>query len=470
MTSSQQKESLASTKLKIIVSNTKSRIFGKIPIDAYTQIDKCTSFQMPNYWFTTAYKLHNWDGSHRLLQRPYNIFPTGLLKRVVKALNANAVDVEIEHREENPFKGQKRVPELENIELRDYQKESVCLGLEKSRGIFDLPTGSGKSAVGAAIIKALDLKTLWLTHRKELFKQSQDFLKLYLLKQKIGLVGEGIFEPRKITVGMVPTLYSRIDHEEVKALLASIQVLILDECHRSASQTWYKLSQSIPAYFRIGLSGTPLMRGDNKNLLIIATTGEVLYRMKSAKLTERGLLKETTITFAASGEPSYDAVYDFGVVKNVERNKQVLKYTKRFLKEGRSVLILVRKIEHGNLLYELLTQNQVKTQFIYGDTDKRHRQAYLRQFKQKKLKTLIASTILDEGVDIQGVHGLILAGAGASRIKALQRVGRGMRKDERNDLQVVDFADMTHRFLKKHSLERLQVYKQEGFEIRKERD
>ena len=62
-------------------------------------------------------------------------------------------------------------------------------------------------------------------------------------------------------------------------------------------------------------------------------------------------------------------------------------------------------------------------------------------------------------MDIPNIDVLIFASGGNSYIRAIQRVGRGLRlHDSKDKLIVVDFSDRTNRYLAKHSLERIRTY------------
>ena len=79
---------------------------------------------------------------------------------------------------------------------------------------------------------------------------------------------------------------------------------------------------------------------------------------------------------------------------------------------------------------------------------------------------LIASPIFGEGADIPSVRALIVADGGQSAANVLQKIGRGLRRKALdNRLDVIDFADMTHKWLTRHSQERLSLYLNEGFEV-----
>ena len=78
----------------------------------------------------------------------------------------------------------------------------------------------------------------------------------------------------------------------------------------------------------------------------------------------------------------------------------------------------------------------------------------------------IATPIFDEGIDVPAIDVVVLAGAGKSHIKLLQRIGRGLRKKEGEDntLVIHDFIDDTNKYLFKHSKARVAVYKDEKFD------
>ena len=68
----------------------------------------------------------------------------------------------------------------------------------------------------------------------------------------------------------------------------------------------------------------------------------------------------------------------------------------------------------------------------------------------------ISTNSLD--VDVPTIDALLCVGSKKSRIKTMQRLGRGLRGKK---LIVVEFANFTHDYLLKHSLMRLKDYKNE---------
>jgi len=132
------------------------------------------------------------------------------------------------------------------------------------------------------------------------------------------------------------------------------------------------------------------------------------------------------------------------------------------VKAGKQVLVLTEKIKHGKALKEKIAEGGTPTRFISGRDKTDVRKAALGAFKAGRLRCLVATTILDEGVDVPCIDVLILAAGGKAKTRLLQRVGRGLRQGEdKESLLVIDFANFTHKWLLKHSLARLQLYKAE---------
>ena len=122
---------------------------------------------------------------------------------------------------------------------------------------------------------------------------------------------------------------------------------------------------------------------------------------------------------------------------------------------------MIKKIRQGIILEEYI-ENSV---FLYGGTDIAIREQAVKDFEAGKDIVLIASTIFDEGISINEIRNLIIAGGGASPIKAIQRLGRSLRiTDIKKTVNVYDFMDKTNNILERHSKRRLKCYKEEGFE------
>lgn len=244
--------------------------------------------------------------------------------------------------------------------------------------------------------------------------------------------------------------------------------LLTHNCHHAGSETWYDVCTACPANYRYGLSGTPMDRTDGANLRLLATIGPVIVDIPNKFLVENGISAKTYVIFSKITAPvlpkklAYASAYKQGVVDNPNALNLIVEWTKVFQEVGLSTLILCEQIEHGKAIDQALWTATgdvfIPHLFIHGEEATEVRANALKDFGERKLPVLVASTILDEGVDVPTIDALILAGSRKSRIKTMQRLGRGLRGSK---LIAVEFANFTNDYLLKHSLERWEDYKKE---------
>ena len=446
-------------------------------------VDEATRFRKSGYRHATAYKNRVWDGYTRLFSKAKNAFPTGLLDRVIKYYKKQYPNFKYNITDHRDFLPSKSVPKVQDIPLagvtlRSHQVKAGNAMLRKKHGVLWSATNSGKTEVAIAVIKALDEPTLFLVKGKDLVLQTYERFKKRLGGEEVGIVMSSKWDIKKFTVASADTLARRFKptkvtpksvaaKHKVEELLTSVRVVVIDECHTLASDGLFSIVRYCTAPYRYGLSGTPFKRGDKQDLKLIALTGEVCYKVTNKEMIQDGVSVPTHITFMDIDQPAlpvgidYPTAYEDGIVHNIHRNRIITDAALKYCEQGKQVLIIVKKIDHGHLLSDLLTASGefVPHTFIHGSVETDVRSDALEDFKTGITKVLIASSILDQGVDIPNINVLIFASGGSSYIRAIQRVGRGLRMhDSKDKLIVVDFSDRTNKYLAKHSVERIKTY------------
>ncbi|AAY52892.1 DNA helicase [Listeria phage A511] len=543
--------------------------------------------KVDGFFFSPAYKSGHWDGIQDFYDFKTNTFPTGLLPQVQEILGAMQNDAvfqfEIIDDRPDPFL---TVEDLDSeitligddggdIQLRDYQYDSVKSIIENYSGIINIATNGGKTEIASGIIQQIlphlesGERIAFFTHSSSIFNQSIDRIEKRL-GIKVGRLGNGKKDIRQVTFVMIPTLTAflkdpevglKLTHkervikklakevvprftmqknhrkllniyiennrpknkveEDIKArledllyscgtdsevlmglkgfnaeyekiiekknkklydknkqareFLSSVSVMIADEAHHTSSETWYNSLMSCDnAMYRVALTGS--IDKENKMLWqrMQGVFGQITARTSNETLITLGHSAKPTIKIFPIKAPTdienvdnYATAYEKGIVENDYRNLLIAKLAKMWYDKDKGVLIIVNRIEHGNRLSELLESLEVSHYFIHGDLDIDLREQQLQNMRDGKLKVMISTSIVDEGVDISGIDALILGAGGKSLRQTLQRVGRALRKKKQgeNTCQVFDFKDMTHRFLLSHSDQRRQIYVDENFEI-----
>jgi len=447
-----------------------SKLSGEFPLAA---VREATSYAVEGAQFSKQYRKGLWDGRKHLFKTATGAFPTGLLDLVTHVLDVAEVQYQvIDHR--RPLAPQGRIYDLVGVKMEgkyDYQLDAAKTAVAKKQGILRIATNGGKTEIACAITKYLGLPTLFMVTTRELLYQARErFMKrLGVTEAEVGIVGDGHWQPGSwVTVATVDTLESRFERQECQDLLKSAEVLFVDECHHAGSETWYDVCIACPANYRYGLSGTPMDRTDGANLRLLAAIGPIIVDIPNKFLVDRGISAKTHIIFSKVTAPvlpkklAYASAYKQGVVANPNALSLIVDWTKAFHEAGLSTLILCEQIEHGKIIDSALWTATggifIPHLFIHGEEDTYIRTEALKDFGERRLPVLIASTILDEGVDVPTIDALILAGSRKSRIKTMQRLGRGLRG---NKLIAVEFANFTHDHLLRHSLQRYEDYKKE---------
>ncbi|WNO29840.1 recombination helicase [Bacillus phage SDFMU_Pbc] len=266
-------------------------------------------------------------------------------------------------------------------------------------------------------------------------------------------------------------------YKETLEFLESVKVLIADEVHHAKASTWYEsFSMCENAIYRVGLTGTVDPKDKLGHQRLLAIFDRIIVKVSNEFLIKSGVSSTPTIRIVPITEPrnielvdNFMEAYKLGIVQNEYRNKAIVDLAVAYRKRRPGgILISVKEIDHGETLLELLRDRGLDVEFINGGSEVEHRAGQLQRFSQGKLPILIASTIIDEGVDMKSIGCMILAAGGKSMRQQLQRIGRGLRLNgiDGNSVMVFDFKDQTNQYLLNHSKERKKIFLEEKFDVK----
>lgn len=430
------------------------------------KVKQALKVRAPGYQYTKLYKMKKWDGRVSLLRN--RSIPTGLVPQAAKSIAGFFSSLVVVDDRSIKVPSFKRT----TVKLREYQKEAVSSVWDKQefgtwwpRGVIHAATGSGKTEMAMAMIEMIDVPTLFVVHLKSLLHQTKERFDFHGLS--CGVVGDGEFNPAKVTIATVQTLWSNIKRGNT-AWMEPFEMVIFDEAHLVAANLdkgniFTAVGERLPnAYARIGLTATPFMKDEYSNMLLLGATGDVLYSKTNRELIDEGWLAEAAVDmyevpYNKYIPNSWPDAYDAGVVLNRERNSAIVRMINEY---PPPILVLVQRIGHGELL------ETPDAPFVWGRDKVEERKEAVAKLQAGEIRALIASTIFDEGIDIPQIRTIILAGGGKSVVKGLQRLGRGLRLSEGKDkVHVVDFYDRSTRWLKNHSNQRKRLWLEQGFKV-----
>jgi len=490
------------------VSNTSITIEGDLPKPIADEIRSKMSYVVPGHKFMPRYKQDQviakfegreaWDGTKTvaLWNRGSLHFPCGLYSYCKEVLTNHQlpysiIDERLAARKSSGWS-------IEGLQLRDYQQTVVDRALKVERGVMKAATGSGKTEMVTQIISDIRaFPAMFYVTSCDLLMQAHDRLSSYIRYNgqpvKIGKIGAGCCDLQPITVATVQscemaisgsytknkyddcsltdkTKFEDSQKKQIVDLVRQSQLVFLDECqHTSAETIQTILNNSYSARFRFGGSASP-WRDDGLDILIEAAFGRRFCDISASFLIDNGWLIEPTIIFNHFDQnlgpaETWAAHYSKYVVNNEVRNRWIAERALYHVERGRPVIILVKHVPHAENISELMN-HKCEILTSSGDPAKtpKNRKKYLDQMRNRELMCIIATSLLDEGVDVPAASVGIFAGGGKSSTRELQRVGRFIRKDpndpNKTNAYIEEFYDHT-RFLSHHTKARLKILQTE---------
>lgn len=393
---------------------------------------------------------------HQLYTHLYKkgVFPTGLLPLVKEILEHHGMPCELVDLRKQPEKNKVKYVLKESFPpMRYYQKESAKMAADYGRGIIVAPTGTGKTLTMCRMIWELGVKTLIITPSKAITDNMVDALIKHFGKGQVAKLNTKSKKISNINVCNIQALV------KVPAkLITEVDAVFIDEFHHAAAETYQEvnLNHLKNTYYRIGVTATNF-RNDGSDLALEAVLSEVLYEYSIAQAIKDGFLVKPEFQIIDNKSPiidgNYQREYKDCLVNNVDRNALIAGLTGKHKSD--SVIVLVQQVEHGELLKKLIPG----AEFIHGQEKDSDRQRMMENFRKGKIKCLIGTSVIGEGVDLPIANVLIMAGGGKSRSQIMQNVGRVLRPfANKTSALVYDFADEGTQYLSEHSRLRREIY------------
>jgi superfamily II DNA or RNA helicase len=311
-------------------------------------------------------------------------------------------------------------------------------------------------------------KKLWLCHTRTLLKQAASDFHSYGLtgvsictEGEVDLSGDIVLATRQTFINIDPDEYADL-----------FDIVIIDEVHHIPDEyaEYSRILNNLLAPVRGGVTAT-YPGGRAARLAIEGFVGRVVGEFSIEEAIEKGILAKPNIKVIRTKMytdikelKKYKDVVDQGIIHNEDRNELIVRAAGEYMKQGKSVLILVNLIDHGENLLDIAKELGLNIIFIQGATDSTKRESLRHALHRKEILGVIATAVWKEGVNIPSLDVILLAHIGKKELTVLQAVGRGMRSTEtKTTVTIVDIFDPSHFHLIKHFGYRLSYYCERGW-------
>ena len=353
------------------------------------------------------------------------------------------------------------------MELRLYQSKALNAWRRgELRGMVVLPTGAGKTAIAVRAIERVGRSTLVVVPTLALVKQWYSILSdSFNASVPIGLLGGGYHEVTPLTVTTYDSAYIHAERYGDRFAL-----VVYDEVHHLPAEKYAVIPKMLLAPYSLGLTATP-ERSDGRHELLSELVGPVVYRRSPEDLAGTYLapydVVHIPIELTAAERVEYaeaDAAYrDFLgkhhlSVRSPEDWQRFIMVASTSHSGGREALLAARRRREiqasaerkGATLESLLKSHWQDRTIVFTksveevyalserflvpgityETSAKERKEILDRFREGRYRAIIASDVLNEGVDVPEANVAVILAGSASHREYVQRLGRVLRPRE----------------------------------------
>lgn len=344
---------------------------------------------------------------------------------------------------------------------------------QTNRSAVIMPTGCGKSFVALQLMQDnSENRLLMLVPSKTIKDQMYEYICRYIGNQETnGLSNRRIKEMAKdlmpnVSITLYQTL-SRMPDEILKKLNPSF--IVMDELHRTGAESWGakvdELIEMYPDAKILGITATP-ERMDNINVLDKLFDGKVSYELTLIDALRQGILQPPQYVkcdYALSDsllpikamiddckndkkKKILQAKYDTmrGIVENADGIQEL--FDKNLTQKDGRYIVFCRDKEHLDEMREKMQEwlsnidDAPEIYEIYSGRKDWENQREIGKFSKsqsKHIKLLMTIDMLNEGVHIGDVSGVIMLRKTDSKIVYLQQLGRALSTSKKKGETII---------------------------------
>lgn len=352
---------------------------------------------------------------------------------------------------------------LFDLEAKDYQKpilEALCEArrLGRHRNLVVAATGTGKTVMAALDYRALRTEgavdtLLFVAHRREILEQARRVFRHAL---QLRTFGELLFQGQRPVDGR--HVFASIDSLGDGGLIdpSRFDMVILDEAHHAAADSWERLMARVAPKELVGLTGTP-ERADGLdyerhfprpwvgNLRVWNAIPHALVPFRYYTLDVEGVDLRDVEWKAGRYAPKALAGTLLGAAEVfVQRAVKALRDHIARPEALRAIAFCV-DVRHAQEIASRFAREGFRALALTGETPAEARRDAQSDLNHGRVQVLCVVDIYNEGVDVPNVNTLFFFRPTESATVFLQQLGRGLRRAPgKSELVVFDLTARQH--------------------------
>jgi superfamily II DNA or RNA helicase len=361
--------------------------------------------------------------------------------------------------------------------LRDDQ-EQACMALLRARqGVLEAGTGGGKTVTVLEAWRRTGTRGLILVEKAGLARQWIDRAREHL-GVEAGMIGEGEWDERALTVAMMQTLRRR---ELSPFWWQRFGFTCADEAHHVAAETYNDVVKQVCSRYLVGVTATPL-EGDWRQPYLTHVLGPIFHITTPETLRRAGVRVTPVVRRVRTGWRWRRSAQEAKLVDTKAIYRHIIAQMEDSLSRVGTIALTI--IAQPPSCAQLVVSKRlgilehIRTALEFGGYegaiyeyrgsvpgDERAEIARLAESGS----CVILATVADEGVDIPRLDRLHLVWPARKELTLTQQVGRVLRTHpDKREVVIYDYVD-EEGMLQSQAQARLRVYRRAGYPIEEER-
>lgn len=417
----------------------------------------------------------------------YICIPRGLLDKLKEKCDEAQIEIALEDKRSVG----KSISVEFTGELRENQKKALVKLLQYDNGILSAATAFGKTVTCSGIIAEKKVSTLILLESSALVEQWEKALNTFLqvdeempeyltktgrVKKRKSVIGV-IHGPKDTSTGIIDIAMagSVFKKGEPHPRLKEYGLVLVDECHHSASDTVSAVLKEVTAKYVYGVTATPF-RGDGLEKINYMLLGPVRYQYTAKeKAAEQAVshlvIPRFTRTVSPHGRDKMHVNDAYELIRNSDvRNEQILEDIRHCVVEGRTPVVLTRYTDHAAKIYDRAKEYADKVFLLTGAKSKKEQRQLRTEMEavaaNESMILIATGQLIGEGFDFPRLDTLIMATPVAWKGVVEQYAGRLNRDYKgKENVMIYDYIDSHIPVFDRMYMKRLKAYKNIGYQI-----
>jgi superfamily II DNA or RNA helicase len=361
--------------------------------------------------------------------------------------------------------------------LRPEQEEACSAILRHRQGVLQAPAGGGKTVTVLEAWRRTGLTGLILVEKAQLAKQWRERAREHL-GVEVGMIGEGEWEEKALTVAMLQTLHRR---ELGESWWDRFGFTTLDEAHRARAETYNHVLRQARSRYLLGVTATPL-EGMWEQPFLVHTLGPIFHITTPETLRRTGQRVTPQIVRVHTGwrwvpaNAKDEQLVDTKVIykrieKALERDRErVSLIASNVVAQPRECaqLVLSKSLNHLDLIESglFMAGYEGDVYKMIGAVPAERREEIAQLADAGECVIIATDKVAGEGMDIRRLDRLHLTWPQRQELGLTQQLGRVLRTHpDKREVVVFDYVD-SEGMLANQARLRAITYRKAGYSIK----